>query len=79
MNCDELVEKVTDYLDDALSNSDQSRWDDHVDVCLGCQAHLGEVRVTLHVVSTLGTERISHELESSLLATYRQWADSVSS
>jgi hypothetical protein len=78
MNCEELVEKVTDFLDDALSPSDQSRWDDHVDVCLGCQAHLGEVRITLQVVSRLATARLSQDLEDSLLATYRQWADSVS-
>ena len=79
MNCEELVEKVTDYLDDALSATDQARWDHHVGECLGCQAHLGEVQVTLQVVSTLATElQLSQGLESSLLATFRQWADSVS-
>jgi predicted anti-sigma-YlaC factor YlaD len=78
MNCEELVEKVTDYLDDALSPVDQARWDHHIGECLGCQGHLGEVRVTVHVMSTLDTERLPDDLESGLLAAFRQWAGSVS-
>jgi hypothetical protein len=78
MNCDELVEKVTDHLEDALSAADRMRWDNHVEVCLGCQAYLGEIRVTLQAMSTLVSDRLSHELETSLLATYRQWAGSLS-
>lgn len=77
MNCDELVEKVTDYLDDALTPCDLTRLETHVEVCRGCQGHLGEVRVTLRVMSTLCT-RLSDELELTLLETYRHWADSVS-
>jgi hypothetical protein len=77
MNCDELVEKVTDYLDDALGTRDRTRLEEHVHVCRGCQGHLGEVRVTLRVMSSLATE-LSHELELALLETYRHWADSVS-
>jgi len=78
MNCDELVEKVTDYLEQALSSPDLARWDDHVQVCIGCQGHLGEVRVALRVLSSLATERMSNEMESALLASYREWTGSVS-
>src|SRR6266498_2574432 len=53
MNCDELVEKVTDYLEQALSSPDLARWDDHVQVCIGCQGHRGEVRVALRVLRGL--------------------------
>jgi hypothetical protein len=77
MNCDELVERVTDHLEDALGTEDQLRWDDHVGVCFGCQAHVREIRVTLDLVSSLGAEPPSAQLESTLLARYREWAESV--
>jgi hypothetical protein len=74
MNCDELVERVTEHLDGVLGGADQARWDDHVGVCFGCQAHLRTVRVTLELVSSLGSAGPSAELEATLLAQYREWA-----
>ena len=49
-----------------LLAGDQVRFDDHLDICVGCRSHLGEVRVTVQVVSSLATERPSFELEASL-------------
>jgi hypothetical protein len=78
MNCDELVERVTDYLEGALGREDRVRLDDHRGVCIGCEMYLGEVQVTLRLVSSLPAERMSDELEENLLATYRTWAAGVS-
>jgi hypothetical protein len=77
MNCDELVERVTDYLEDALTPVDQLRLDEHITVCIGCQAHLGEVEVMLDLISSTPAEPLSPGLESSLMAIHRQWAESV--
>jgi hypothetical protein len=78
MNCDELVERVTDYFEDALDSRDSVRLDEHLQVCIGCIAHVGEVKVTLQLLSSLSAERLSDELESDLAAFYRRWAGSVS-
>jgi hypothetical protein len=77
MNCDELVERVTDHVEGVLGAADQARWDDHVGVCFGCQAHLSTVRITLDLVSGRRPEPPSVELESTLLAQFREWAESV--
>jgi anti-sigma factor RsiW len=78
MECNELVERVTDYLEGAIDTPDRIRLDDHLQMCIGCEAHLGEVRCTLRLLSNMPAEPMSDELESSLLATFRTWAASVS-
>lgn len=77
MNCDELVERVTDFLEDALAADDRARLDDHRHECYGCRNYLSEVHATLQVVSSLSGEQLSDELESALLAQYRVWAERV--
>jgi predicted anti-sigma-YlaC factor YlaD len=77
MNCDELVEQVTDYLEAALSAENLTRLDDHLQVCIGCQAYLGEIQVTLRLTSSLRTEPMSDALESSLLVLYREWTETI--
>ena len=77
MNCDELVERVTDYYEGALSPVDRSRWDEHVGVCIGCTAHLGAYDVTVRLVSSLDEEPLPGTLEGDLLAIHRRWAAGV--
>jgi Putative zinc-finger len=77
MNCAELVDRVTDYLEDALGAEDRTRLDDHLRRCVGCNAYLGNVHVTLRLVSSLPPQRLSNELESRLLVHYREWAQTA--
>jgi anti-sigma factor RsiW len=50
LSCQELVELVTDYFDDALAPADRARFEAHLDDCAGCRAHLEQMRVTLRLV-----------------------------
>ena len=77
MNCDELVERVTDYLEDAMGAEDRARLDDHMGPCYVCRAYLGMVHVTLRLVSSLPAELLPDELESTLLAQYQDWLQSA--
>jgi len=77
MNCVELVERVTDYLEAALSSGDRARMDDHLEICVGCQAYLSEIHVTLQLASSLSAEHVPAALESGLLEMYRKWAESI--
>jgi hypothetical protein len=78
MNCDELVERATDYLEGALSSTNLTRMDSHLRLCWGCERYLGGVNLTLQLVSKLPTEPLSDELERDLLQLYRRWSESVS-
>jgi anti-sigma factor RsiW len=77
MNCDELVERVTDYLEDALDAEDRARLDDHMRPCYVCRAYLGMVHATLRMVSSLPAERLPDELESMLLTQFQDWLQSA--
>jgi hypothetical protein len=50
MPCQELVKRVTAYLEGALAPDDQDRFETHCRGCPGCEAYLAEMRL---VVSSL--------------------------
>jgi anti-sigma factor RsiW len=70
LTCQELVELVTDYLDDALDPADRARFDAHVASCPGCDAHLAQMRATLAVVRATAELEARPEV-SGLLEAFR--------
>jgi hypothetical protein len=52
--CQDVVEAVTDYLDDALSPERRDELDRHLVGCDGCTEYIGQIRAT---VDGLGVAR----------------------
>jgi hypothetical protein len=77
MNCNELVERVTECLEEALERDDLARLLDHLQMCESCDAYFNEVLVTLKVMEKLPSSDMPPGLEANLLETYRQWAESA--
>jgi hypothetical protein len=77
MNCNELVERVTECLEEALDRDDLARLLDHLQLCDSCDAYFNEVLVTLKVLEKLPSSELPAGLEENLLETYRQWAESA--
>ena len=73
MTCRELVELVTEYLDDALPPRDRERFEEHLADCSGCRAHVAQVRETIKVLGSASPESLSEQAERDLLATFRDW------
>jgi anti-sigma factor RsiW len=73
LNCDELVELVTDYLDGALEAETDGRVADHLAGCDGCTTYVDQMRQT---ITTLGSSppdvELTDEARSALLAAFRQ-------
>ncbi len=72
LTCKELVELVTEYLEDALTPLDRSRFEEHIMTCPPCRAHLEQMRNTLRVVGRV-PEPISPDAERNLLEAFRDW------
>jgi anti-sigma factor RsiW len=53
LDCNEFVELVTAYLEDALEPADRQRVLDHLDLCDGCSTYLEQIRATVRVVGDL--------------------------
>jgi anti-sigma factor RsiW len=78
LSCRELVELVTDYLEDALSPTDRARFEAHIAGCEGCTMYLRQMREMLELLGELTTDSISPQAEAELLATFRDWKSSSS-
>lgn len=56
--CDEFVEQVTDYLEDALDPADRTLLEQHLSICDGCSAVLAQWRETIRLTGHLGGEAV---------------------
>ncbi len=73
MSCKELVEVITDYLEDALPKADRIRFEAHLADCPGCRLYLDQMRLTIRAVGRLTEESIPAEARDSLLRAFRNW------
>ena len=73
MTCADVVELVTDYLDDALAPDDAARFDAHLAGCDGCAVYVDQIRTTSAGLRTLELTGLSEASCAELLAAFRDW------
>jgi anti-sigma factor RsiW len=73
LSCQELVELVTDYFEDALTPADRARFEAHIALCEGCTMYLRQMREMLELLGELTSDSISPQAEAELLAAFRDW------
>lgn len=73
MDCQDLVELVTDFLGGKLSEDVERRFVDHLAECPHCEAYLAQFRVTIDALGELPPETISDEARGDLLSAFRGW------
>jgi anti-sigma factor RsiW len=71
LSCQELVELVTEYLEDALSVADRQRVERHLAGCDGCTAYLEQFRATIRVTGALTLADLTPDAEAELLQAFR--------
>jgi anti-sigma factor RsiW len=71
--CAQLVELVTDYLEDALSPEDRRRFEEHVSRCDGCTTYVEQIRETLDLLGRVTPDDLSPEARRDLLDAFRDW------
>jgi anti-sigma factor RsiW len=74
MPCRELVELVTEYLEDRLSPVDRARFEAHLAECDACGTYLEQFRQTIRVLGRLPEESLSPGAREALLAAFRGWS-----
>ena len=73
MSCKELVELVTDYLEGALSPTDQRRFELHISKCDWCKIYIDQIRLTIKAAGKLTEQSINPRAKEELLAVFRNW------
>jgi anti-sigma factor RsiW len=71
--CQQVVELVTDYLDDALEPDVRTRFDEHLRDCEDCAAYLEQLRTTIRVTGRLAPGAVPDATMSRLVAAFRSW------
>lgn len=73
LTCQELVELVTEYLEDTLPPETRARFDAHLRTCRGCSAYLNQMRRTIDVLGTLCEDDLAATPRDELLNAFRTW------
>lgn len=73
MTCREMVELVTDYLEERLPGPERARFEAHLELCRGCRAYLDQMRVTIQALGRLPEEPLPADIEAELMRAFRDW------
>ena len=73
LTCQELVELVTDYLEDALPPGQRARFEQHLGVCPGCETYMDQIRKAIRAIGRLTEESLSSSTRDELLDLFRDW------
>jgi anti-sigma factor RsiW len=73
LSCKELVELVTDYLDEVLDETTRARFEAHIDGCDGCTTYVEQMRETIRLVGHLEETQLSAPARSTLMAAFQDW------
>jgi anti-sigma factor RsiW len=74
LTCKEVVELVTDYLEDSLSSEMRDRFERHLTACDPCVTYLEQMRQTIATIGKLPEESISQPVLDTLLDHFRGWS-----
>lgn len=75
LRCSELVELVTEHLEDAVDDVLRARIDDHLRLCEGCRSYLDEMRSTVAALGRISRPpEASEPVRAGLIAAFRAWS-----
>jgi anti-sigma factor RsiW len=72
LDCVELVELVTEYLEGALTPAERARVDAHLADCDGCTSYVEQVRMTIVAAGHLAPDDLPPGVMDRLLAAFRE-------
>ncbi len=73
LTCRELVELVTDYLEERLPADDRVRFELHLTYCAPCVTYVHQMRQVLATAGKLTEDSIAAPARDELLRAFRDW------
>jgi len=71
MPCRELVEVITDYLEDRLSSVDRQRFEEHLVACEVCRLYVEQFKDTIRTLGRIPEDALSPASKEALLKAFR--------
>jgi predicted anti-sigma-YlaC factor YlaD len=73
LSCQEVVELVTDYLENALLPEMRKRLEEHVAECPGCETYIEQIRQTISMLQQIAQEQVAPATKQELLQLFHSW------
>ena len=73
ISCQEVVELVTDYLENALPAEEAAPFEQHLNFCDGCVWYVDQIRSTVATVGRIEEASVPPDTRAQLLAAFRDW------
>ena len=73
LSCQEVVELVTDYLEQALLPEKRVQFEEHIADCPGCDTYIEQVQQTIVMLRNLAKQPMFPETKQELLEIFRNW------
>ena len=71
ITCRELVELVTDYLDDRMPSDRRLLFEEHLSFCSSCRTYLEQMRLTIRLTGSLREDDLDPATREAMLAVFR--------
>ncbi len=73
LTCKEIVELVTEYVEETLPVDMRTRFDQHLSVCHPCVTYVEQMRQTIAALGRLPEESVPQVALDTLLEHFRRW------
>jgi anti-sigma factor RsiW len=70
IDCAEVVELVTDYLEGAVDEPLRAEIEAHLALCPGCDAYLAQMRATIDLLGHVPVETLSPQAREELVTAF---------
>ena len=71
LDCNEIVELVTDYLEGAMDPRTAVAFEEHLVICEGCRRYVEQIRRTIDTAGTVRDSALSEQAVAALLDSFR--------
>ena len=73
LSCQEVVELITDYLENALLAEMRKQLEEHVAQCPDCETYIKQIQQTISRLHQLAKQQVSPATRRELLQFFRSW------
>jgi predicted anti-sigma-YlaC factor YlaD len=73
LSCQEVVELITDYLENALLAEMRKRLEEHVAQCPGCQTYIEQIQQTISMLHQIAKQQVAPATKQELLQFFHSW------
>ena len=76
LSCQQVVELVTDYLENSLLPGMHKRLEEHVAECPGCENYIEQMQLTIDMLHQIARESVFPATKQGLLQLFHDWKKS---